>query len=464
MRYRNERCPQAPVRERRGFFCLTNDECRTSNASSRCSGSTRRRDAASARSPTSPSARRRSRRGSRPRAQRVAAAKEQLAENQNARRAIEKDVAVHQGRLSKFRDQAMAVKTNHGVSRHPEGDRVRAERGQDARRQDARADARSRRPDRRRQDAPRPTLAAEQKAVDAERRAMAAEHAELKASLERIAAERAALVGGARPAACCSIFELVVASAATASPSPKRATASARSATCACGRRSSTPSCRNEADPPVRPAATGSCTSCRAGRRRRRRVAAAGIVTSTQLDSGRSPSSRIRTGRRVHRRRRARQSRARPASASASSSADGDAGRGVRRVDRRRHQQRRRVPGAARRARVGAAPRPSHACTCGPTRCCSCSRCSATIKVKHPGLQPLHAKARLLAHEIGRVTFEHVRRESNAHADRLANAAMDDAAEAPDRAGACRPRRRRRRGDTSTEHVRVARRAQRRRR
>jgi ribonuclease HI len=48
-------------------------------------------------------------------------------------------------------------------------------------------------------------------------------------------------------------------------------------------------------------------------------------------------------------------------------------------------------------------------------------------KVKHPGLQPLHVKARLLAHEIGRVLYEHVRRELNAHADRLANAAMDDA-------------------------------------
>src|SRR6185436_3316103 len=43
---------------------------------------------------------------------RLAAAKEQLAENQNARRAIEKDVAVQQGRLSKFRETAMAVKTN----------------------------------------------------------------------------------------------------------------------------------------------------------------------------------------------------------------------------------------------------------------------------------------------------------------------------------------------------------------
>jgi probable phosphoglycerate mutase len=49
-------------------------------------------------------------------------------------------------------------------------------------------------------------------------------------------------------------------------------------------------------------------------------------------------------------------------------------------------------------------------------------------KVKHPGLQPFHAKARLLARDIGRVSFEHVRRESNKHADRLANAAMDGAA------------------------------------
>src|SRR5512135_3789483 len=32
------------------------------------------------------------------------------------------------------------------------------------------------------------------------------------------------------------------------------------------------------------------------------------------------------------------------------------------------------------------------------------------FKVKNEGLQPLHAKARLLAHEIGRVTFEHVGR------------------------------------------------------
>jgi len=44
--------------------------------------------------------------------QAVTTAKELLVENQNARRAIEKDVALHQARLSKFRDQTMAVKTN----------------------------------------------------------------------------------------------------------------------------------------------------------------------------------------------------------------------------------------------------------------------------------------------------------------------------------------------------------------
>jgi ribonuclease HI len=46
-------------------------------------------------------------------------------------------------------------------------------------------------------------------------------------------------------------------------------------------------------------------------------------------------------------------------------------------------------------------------------------------RVKNAGLQPLHAKARLLAAGLDRVAYEHVRRESNTHADRLANAAMD---------------------------------------
>jgi ribonuclease HI len=51
-------------------------------------------------------------------------------------------------------------------------------------------------------------------------------------------------------------------------------------------------------------------------------------------------------------------------------------------------------------------------------------------RVRSPGLQPLYEEARSLARAIGRVTFEHVRREFNKDADRLANEAMDEAARA----------------------------------
>src|SRR6266446_4008397 len=121
---------------------------------------------------------------------RLATDKERLAENQNARRAVEKDAAMHQGRLSKFREQAMAVKTNqeyHAVQKEigfAEGeiksleDKI-LERMLEADELTAavkRAEA---------------ALASEQKAVEAERRAMSSEGAELGRSLERIAAERA---------------------------------------------------------------------------------------------------------------------------------------------------------------------------------------------------------------------------------------------------------------------------------
>jgi ribonuclease HI len=48
-------------------------------------------------------------------------------------------------------------------------------------------------------------------------------------------------------------------------------------------------------------------------------------------------------------------------------------------------------------------------------------------RVKHPGLQPLAARARLLAAQLGHVTFQHVRREQNKEADRLSNLGMDEA-------------------------------------
>ena len=46
-------------------------------------------------------------------------------------------------------------------------------------------------------------------------------------------------------------------------------------------------------------------------------------------------------------------------------------------------------------------------------------------RVKHPGLQPLHREARALAAQLDLVVYEHVGREQNVHADRLANSAMD---------------------------------------
>ena len=48
-------------------------------------------------------------------------------------------------------------------------------------------------------------------------------------------------------------------------------------------------------------------------------------------------------------------------------------------------------------------------------------------KVKHPGLQPLYVRARLLVMQLDDVKFEHVRRELNKEADRLSNLGMDEA-------------------------------------
>jgi ribonuclease HI len=48
-------------------------------------------------------------------------------------------------------------------------------------------------------------------------------------------------------------------------------------------------------------------------------------------------------------------------------------------------------------------------------------------RVKNPELQHLYEEALSLARRIGKVTFEHVRREFNKEADRLANEAMDEA-------------------------------------
>jgi predicted nucleic acid-binding Zn-ribbon protein len=139
--------------------------------------------------------------------QRVAALKDKLAESQNARRAVEKDVAMHQSRLSKFREQAMAVKTNqeyHAVQKEIGFAETEIKTLEDKvleRMLEAdELNAAIKRADK--------DLADEQKAIDADRKAMTAEVSDLKVSLDRIAAERAAVVAAMDPQVL-AVFELV---------------------------------------------------------------------------------------------------------------------------------------------------------------------------------------------------------------------------------------------------------------
>ena len=125
--------------------------------------------------------------------QRVADAKARLAANGEARRNIEKDVALHQGRLSKYRDQAMAVKTNqeyHAIQHeiaHAQGEIKKHEDAILERMLEADELAATIK-------AAEADLAAAQKTIDADRKAMHAEHTELQQSLEKLTAERAGIV------------------------------------------------------------------------------------------------------------------------------------------------------------------------------------------------------------------------------------------------------------------------------
>jgi hypothetical protein len=124
----------------------------------------------------------------------VEAARQRLKDNQDARRALEKDVAVYQGRLTKFKDQLSAVKTNkeytalqHEIAtaqsdlggveekvleRMLEADALAAEVKQ--------AEA---------------ALAAQQQIIDAEKKAMGEELGTVEAALAKATAARAGVVG-----------------------------------------------------------------------------------------------------------------------------------------------------------------------------------------------------------------------------------------------------------------------------
>lgn len=64
---------------------------------------------------------------------------------------------------------------------------------------------------------------------------------------------------------------------------------------------------------------------------------------------------------------------------------------------------------------------------------------SGRWQIKHPALQPLASRASQAARRLGRVRYEWVPRARNAHADRLANQAMDGARNGGARAGGSSP-------------------------
>jgi predicted nucleic acid-binding Zn-ribbon protein len=137
----------------------------------------------------------------------VDAAKQHLKDSQDARRALEKDAALYQGRLTKFKDQLSAVKTNreyqamqHEIAtaqqelgaaeekvleRMMEGDALTA----DIKKAEA-------------------LFATQQKDVDAEKKALSAELATTEASLKEATSARSALIGEL-PKQLVALFEQV---------------------------------------------------------------------------------------------------------------------------------------------------------------------------------------------------------------------------------------------------------------
>jgi predicted nucleic acid-binding Zn-ribbon protein len=138
---------------------------------------------------------------------RVADAKQHLTDSQTTRREVEKEVAVHQGRLSKFSDQLMAVKTN--VEYQAMQKEIGFAKGEVKALEDKILE--------RMLEADELTatlkraegeLGAEQKGIDTELRALDADLAQKKEALERISKQRAELIASITPQAFAT-FDLV---------------------------------------------------------------------------------------------------------------------------------------------------------------------------------------------------------------------------------------------------------------
>jgi len=123
----------------------------------------------------------------------VVAAKERIAQNVATRRDIEKDVALHQGRLSKFREQGMNVKTNqeYQAIQHEIAFAQNEIKGHEDRMLERMMEldelngALS---------LAETELASTQKSVESEKVSIVTEHDELRGSVEALKAERASVV------------------------------------------------------------------------------------------------------------------------------------------------------------------------------------------------------------------------------------------------------------------------------
>jgi predicted nucleic acid-binding Zn-ribbon protein len=137
----------------------------------------------------------------------VESAKDQLKSNADRRRELEKDVAVYQGRLTRFKDQLSAVKTNreYQAMQHEiataQSDLGSVEEKMLERMLEAdELTAASRRAE--------TTLAAQSKEIEAERKALTEELASTEAALKQSTEARAALVKDLEPR-LLALFEQV---------------------------------------------------------------------------------------------------------------------------------------------------------------------------------------------------------------------------------------------------------------
>jgi hypothetical protein len=137
----------------------------------------------------------------------VEAAKGRLKENQEARRTLEKDVAVYQGRLTKFKDQLSLVKTNkeYQAIQHEIATAQSDLGAVEEKVLERMLDADTITADVKRAET---ALAARQKEIDTEKKDLAQELTSVEASLTRATQERAELVKDVEPR-LMALFEQV---------------------------------------------------------------------------------------------------------------------------------------------------------------------------------------------------------------------------------------------------------------